>query len=69
MAPLGEARHIFTHIEWQMTGFEVILPEGAAAKLDTCAPFLPEDLFFANREELEQRFALPSAYRAYRAFI
>ena len=69
VAPLGEARHIFTHIEWQMTGFEVILPEGAAAKLDTCAPFLPEDLFFANREELEQRFALPSAYRAYRAFI
>lgn len=69
VAPLGEARHIFTHIQWQMTGFEVILPEGSTEKLSTCAAFLPENLFFTDREELERKFALPSAYRAYRAFF
>lgn len=69
VAPLGQAKHIFTHIEWQMTGFEVVLPSGSAAKLSTCATFLPESLFFTDREELDRKFALPGAYRAYRAFF
>ena len=69
VAPLGEAKHIFTHIEWQMVGYEVILSEGSAEKLNTYAAFLPENLFFTDREELERKYALPGAYRAYRAFF
>lgn len=69
VAPLGTAKHIFTHIEWQMIGFEVVLPEGCAEKLSTCAAFLPKNLFFIDRGALERSFALPSAYRAYRAFF
>ncbi len=62
VAPLGAAKHIFSHIEWYMEGFEVILPEGSAKDL-------PEGLFLAPREEIDRRFALPSAYRAYRPFM
>jgi len=62
VAPLGAAKHIFSHIEWHMEGFEVILPDGVA---NMC----PDGVFFAPREEIDRRFALPSAYRAYRPFM
>ncbi len=60
--PLGEAKHIFTHLEWHMTGFEVVLSEDDAARL-------PVGCFLAPRAEIDARFALPSAYSAYRAFM
>ena len=62
IAPLGEAKHIFTHLEWHMTGYEVILSEGDA-------PLLPRELFLAPRVEIDTVYAIPSAYRAYRAFM
>ena len=62
IAPLGDAKHIFTHLEWHMTGFEILLDESAAA-------LLPHTLFFAPREKIDVAFALPSAYAAYRAFM
>ncbi|MBP3395612.1 MAG: A/G-specific adenine glycosylase [Clostridia bacterium] len=62
IAPLGEAKHIFTHLEWHMVGFEVIIPEDGM-------DFVPSELFFAPREEIDVQYALPSAYRAYRPFM
>ena len=62
VAPLGEAKHIFTHLEWHMVGFEVIIPENGA-------DFVPDELFFVPREEIDIRYAVPSAYRAYRPFM
>ncbi len=62
LMPLGEAKHIFTHLEWHMTGFEIILSERDTAQL-------PQELFFAPRDEIDTVYALPSAYRAYRAFM
>ncbi len=62
LMPLGEAKHVFTHLEWHMTGFEVILREADAAQL-------PPELFFVPRNEIDTVYALPSAYRAYRAFM
>ena len=62
IAPLGAAKHIFSHIEWHMVGFEVILPDDAS---DKC----PDGVFFAPREEIDRRFAIPSAFRAYRPFL
>ena len=62
VAPLGDAKHIFTHLEWHMVGFEVIIPEDGV-------DFLPSELFFAPREEIDRRYALPTAYRAYRPFM
>ena len=66
IAPLGEAKHIFTHIEWHMTGFEVILD---AKNAETVCKHLDTGLFFAPRDEIDGSFAVPSAYSAYRPFM
>lgn len=50
---LPDSRHIFTHIEWRMTGWA-----GETAQLS------PEFVWAAG-EELWQEYALPSAFRAY----
>ena len=50
---LPEAKHIFTHVEWNMTGWAGEVKEE-----------LPQFLW-ADREKLEQEIALPSAFRAY----
>lgn len=53
--PLGEAKHIFSHVEWHMTGY-LILVEGE----------LPETYVSADIRELEGKYPLPSAFLAYR---
>ena len=62
IAPLGDAKHIFSHVEWHMTGYEIILDERAI-------PHLPTGCFLAPREEIDAHYALPSAYRAYRPYL
>ena len=80
LTPLEQAKHIFTHLEWHMQGFEVILAPGDAAKLQKTpangsqnaenGQGLPVDgLFFAPREEIDGKYALPSAYAAYRPYM
>ncbi len=63
---LGAAKHIFTHLEWHMTGFEVILDVKSA---ETGIKKLDSELFFAPRYEIDESFAVPSAYSAYRPFM
>ena len=55
----GAGKHIFSHIEWHMTGL--------GARL--ASPALPEGWVWANREELSQTYALPSAFRAFQAHV
>ena len=50
---LPAAKHIFTHVEWHMTGW--------AGEVKKESP----GFLWANREELEQEITLPSAFRAY----
>ena len=51
--PLPEARHIFTHVEWHMTGWRVTLPA------------LPSAFTPASISEIRERYAVPNAFRAY----
>ena len=56
---LQEAKHIFTHLEWHMTGW---LMYGYAD------PSFRDEPYFsvrAGREDLENAYALPSAFSAY----
>lgn len=56
MKTLAAARHLFSHIEWKMTGIEVtVLP----------SPSLPQGYVWADATALEGQYALPSAFRAY----
>ena len=57
LSPIGEAVHVFTHLEWHMTGYLV--------QLD--AP--TDGLIFATREELSASYALPSAFRFFKQLI
>ena len=56
--PMPAAKHIFTHVEWHMTGYWVDLQER------------PAGFTWAGREALQKEYALPSAFRAYlEAFV
>ena len=55
--PVGTARHLFTHVEWQMEGVCATLPAGAV---------LPEDWLAVSPADLQDSFALPSAFAAFR---
>ncbi len=48
------AKHIFTHIEWRMTGYLFAVPKEL------------EGYLWATREEIGEKYALPSAFRAFR---
>lgn len=52
---LPKAKHIFTHIEWQMTGYAITIKE------------LPtqQDLCWVTAAELAGSFAVPSAFKVY----
>ena len=54
---LPPARHIFTHLEWHMTGW--LLSCGQA----------PAGFVWATPEQLESTYAIPSAFRAFRKYI
>lgn len=55
---IGEAKHIFTHLEWHMKGF--LLP---------CEKKGGENLVFATEKEIRQSFAVASAFRYFKNFI
>lgn len=54
--PIGTAKHVFSHVEWHMTGYEV--------RADELSP--PGRVFiWAAPEEIRERFAIPSAFSAW----
>ncbi len=53
---IEDARHIFSHVEWHMRGYEVMIGDWTQQ--------LPDGCILADREEL-QKFAIPSAFRTY----
>ena len=57
---IGAARHIFSHVEWQMAGALWQLPD---------CPELPEGWRWADAAALAGEVALPSAFQAFRGFL
>lgn len=57
--PLGEAKHLFSHIEWRMKGYRVKLEE------------YPENnsYIWATKGELEDKYSIPSAFQAYKSSV
>ena len=54
---LGNAKHIFSHVEWHMIGYEILVDE-----LEKC---MPGNMIFAERDELEEKYPMPSAFTPY----
>ncbi|MBP5294851.1 MAG: A/G-specific adenine glycosylase [Lachnospiraceae bacterium] len=60
--PLKDAKHIFTHLEWQMKAWLVILPREAGA------PDFLEDAVFATEEETGSVYPVATAYKKWTFF-
>lgn len=56
-----DARHIFTHREWQMRGYEVLVDETIAP------PTGP--VFLADRKGLDDIYSIPSAFAVYKKIV
>ncbi len=54
--PAPTAKHIFTHIEWQMQGWQFEAP----------AVPLPPGLVWADARQLAEQYTLPGAFKVYR---
>ena len=54
--PIPKAKHIFSHIEWRMTGYTVTVEAQPA----------PDGCIWATREQLQTEYTLPGAFKAYK---
>ncbi len=59
ITPTVSAKHIFTHIEWHMTGFIC----------ETTGHCTDSALVFADKQEIRTQYAVPSAYKAFLAVV
>ncbi|QSX09642.1 A/G-specific adenine glycosylase [Alkalibacter rhizosphaerae] len=59
VVPMGEAKHLFSHVEWHMIGYLVEVND----------PVHVPGWQWATLEDLEHRFALPSALDHYKSMI
>ena len=59
--PAGEAKHIFSHVEWHMTGYLVVVDELEK----TCK----EEMLFVHPEEIEKIYPIPSAFEKYTDYL
>lgn len=57
--PLEKAKHIFSHIEWHMTGYLVSVEE----------PQEETEYLFIEPEETEKQYAIPAAFAAYTKYL
>lgn len=62
---LEDAKHIFSHIEWQMTGFAIRVEE-QEFEGDTEEN---EQFLFVDAENAKERYAIPSAFAAYAEYM
>lgn len=56
--PLMPSKHIFTHKEWHMIGYDIRVDELAKRQENT-------GMIFVEKGEAREKYAIPSAYRAY----
>ena len=52
-----EAKHIFSHIEWHMTGYEVTVDELEKTN--------EEGFLFIHPEQIKKEYSIPSAFEKY----
>lgn len=54
--PLAAARHIFSHVEWQMIGYTIQIEEPKG---------MEGDCLFVDAQDAREHYAVPSAFSAY----
>lgn len=61
IATAGEARHIFSHVEWRMKGYFIKVASTEEKKIG--------ELIFVDKKESRGRYPIPSAFSAYRKYM
>ena len=65
---LPEAKHIFSHIEWHMTGYELLVDELEKTSAPNVGQMCVEngadgsENIFVKIKQLEEEYAMPSAF-------
>ena len=54
---LPVAKHIFSHVEWHMKGYEI--------RVDELEKNCSKEMIFAKEEVLKEKYSIPSAFEAY----
>ena len=62
---LGEAKHIFSHVEWHMTGYEILVDELEKSMAAASEEKAAKDIIFADIRQLKEIYAIPGAFEAY----
>lgn len=57
----GEAKHIFSHVEWRMKGYFIKVASTEEKKIG--------ELIFVDKKESRGRYPIPSAFSAYRKYM
>ena len=57
---LPDSKHIFSHVEWQMTAYVVKVEENYEQTLNWV---------FVKKEDAKENYAIPSAFHAYTEWI
>lgn len=58
---VGNAKHIFSHVEWHMIGYEI--------KVDGLEKNCSTKMLFVRREEIQKKYSIPTAFEAYRGVV
>ena len=66
---LPEAKHIFSHIEWHMTGYAVRVEEPEMHPQVQCEKNRADGLLFVEAEDAKEKYAIPSAFAAYAKYM
>jgi len=59
--PLGEAKHIFSHVEWHMIGYSI--------RVDELEKSCTENMLFIHPEEVQNEFPIPAAFEKYVKYV
>lgn len=58
---LGEARHIFSHVEWEMKGYLI--------QVDELEKNSAEDMLFVHPGKVEKEYPIPAAFEKYVSYL
>lgn len=70
---LADAKHIFSHIEWHMSGYAILVEEagmtGETGEPESAGQGAAEKLIFVDAKDAGARYAIPSAFAAYAKYM
>ena len=66
---LDPAKHIFSHVEWHMIGYQVAIEEDAFASDEQRKRAVKENLLFIETREARESYAIPNAFAAYAGYM